>query len=261
MTNKKLCLLLGVCLLAACTSSAEEVSRYDETAPSNETAEYTCRTINYYDYSNPVPKSVQADEDYIRDMFVAGDSRAGSLYIYTDLRKKGAEMYYTTSITLWGIYNHGPDTGQGSSKPIFDLMNGTDKNNIYLLIGINEIRSSNFEAWGDEYADMIDGLLKKHEDDNIYLILNYQPRRLSNISDEDLRKHINDQNEKIKKAASDRHIYFVDISDELADSSGKIRESLVWDGLHFNSEGAKLFAEYLLTHIVKEDVYVKEVCE
>ena len=108
---------------------------------------------------------------------------------------------------------------------------------------------------------MIDELQTKHAKDSIYLILNYQPRGLSNIDSASLFEHVNEQNSRLKQIAEAKRIYYIDISDEMSDSSGLINDDIVWDGLHFNISGAKQFADYLARHVVREDNYVKEICE
>ncbi|MBE6109067.1 MAG: hypothetical protein E7194_01465 [Erysipelotrichaceae bacterium] len=288
--KKRLSILLCVCLLCGCGSNtsqdtaetetpapteetsaetqtpeaetaAETEAPADESAAQNESGSpvYACRTFDFYDYAKPVPASANINDDYYQDVMIAGDSRVGSLYLFTDLRDKGAEIWYTTSISLWRIYDLAPD--EGSDEPMFDLIMDTERSSIYILIGINEIRNNNFDAWGEEFSAVIDELLTKHADDSIYLILNYQPRSLSNIDDASLREHVEEQNSRLKKIAEEKRIYYIDISDEMTDGNGLVKEELVWDGLHFNIDGAKQFADYLGRHVVREDNYVKEICE
>ncbi len=299
--KKRLSILLCVCLLCGCGSKSDQDTAETETpAPTEETAAetpaaaeetvsetqtpeaqtaeetadaaaesadakesgspvYACRTFDYYDYAKPVPAGANISDDYYQDVMIAGDSRVGSLYLFTDLRDKGAEIWYTTSITLWRIYDLAPD--EGSDEAMFDLIMDTERNNIYILIGINEIRNSNFDAWKEEFSAVLDELLSKHADDSIYLILNYQPRSLANIDDASLRQHVEEQNTRLKQIAEEKRIYYIDISDEMTDDNGLVKDELVWDGLHFNIDGAKQFADYLGRHVVREDNYVKEICE
>lgn len=258
--KKILMTLLCACVLCGCSEQKEAETAEAQTPPAEtEPPVYACRTFDYYDYTQPVPATATINDEYFEDALIAGDSRVGSLYLFSDLRDKGAEIWYTTSISLWRIYDVGPD--EGSDKPMFDLIMDTGRHNIYILIGINEIRNNNFDAWGDEFTAVIEELQTKHADDAIYLILNYQPRGLSNISDADLFAHVEEQNSRLKKLAEEKRIYYIDISDEMTDGSGLIKDDLVWDGLHFNISGAKQFADYLARHVVREDNYVKEICE
>lgn len=288
--KKSLCLFLTAVLLCGCSSSeqpenitgpetetqtaetdtAETAETETAEAETAETAEaetekpedqpaYACRTFNYYDYGKPVKAAEPVGDEYYQDMFVAGDSRVGSLYLYSDLRAKGAQLWYTTSISLWRIYDVGPD--EGSDQPMFDLIMDTDRHNIYILIGINEIRNDNFDAWGEEFESVIDELLTNHGDDDIYLILNYQPRGLANIDDASLWTHVEEENRRMAEIAEKKHIYYIDISDEMTDDAGLIRGDYVWDGLHFNAQGTREFADYLARHVVRRENYVKEICE
>ncbi len=258
--KKLLKILLCACVLSGCGSAPQQTPvETADTETQSGSPVYACRTFDYYDYTEPVPASAAISDDYFKDVLIAGDSRVGSLYLFTDLRDKGAEIWYTTSISLWRLYDLAPD--EGSDKPMFDLIMDTERNNIYILIGINEIRNNNFDAWGEEFTAVIDELQTKHADDSIYLILNYQPRGLSNIDDASLKEHVNEQNARLKKIAEEKRIYYIDISDEMTDKTGLVKDELVWDGLHFNIDGAKKFADYLARHVVREDNYVKEICE
>lgn len=258
--KKLLLMILSACMLCGCANQGQGQANEGDTAPSADGSPvYACRTFDYYDYTEPVPASAAVNDEYFEDALIAGDSRVGSLYLFSDLRDKGAEIWYTTSISLWRIYDVAPD--EGSDKPMFDLIMDTDRHNIYILIGINEIRNSNFDAWGEEFSSVIDELQTKHAKDSIYLILNYQPRGLSNIDSASLFEHVNEQNSRLKQIAEAKRIYYIDISDEMSDSSGLINDDIVWDGLHFNISGAKQFADYLARHVVREDNYVKEICE
>ncbi|MBQ7993679.1 MAG: SGNH/GDSL hydrolase family protein [Solobacterium sp.] len=262
--KKSVSLLVIAGLIAGCSSPPQtqtdengEVS--NETAAETENSAYACRTFDYYSYDKPVPASEEIGDEFFEDTVIAGDSRVGSLALYSDLAKRGAEIYYTTSITLWRIYDVAPD--EGSDSPMFDVLLDTDRHNIYILLGINEIRNENFDAWADEFSAVIDELLEKAPDHKIYLILNYQPRKLENIDAESLKVHVEEQNKRLAEIAKEKHIYYIDISDEMADETGLVKEELVWDGLHFNTEGSKAFADYLARHAVREDNYVKEICE
>lgn len=264
--KKILSILLCACVFCGCgkkepeaqTDQPETAGQETETETAAEPV-YACRTYDYYDYTEPVPESVSISDDYFEDALIAGDSRVGSLYHFSDLRDKGAEILYTTSISLWRIYDVAPD--EGGDKPMFDMIMDTGRHNIYILLGINEIRNDNFDAWGEEFSAVIDEILAKHADDAIYLILNYHPKSLSNIDDKSLFNHIEEQNTRLKQIAEEKRIYYIDISDEMADASGIVNSDLVWDGLHFNVSGARQFADYIARHVVREDNYVKEICE
>ena len=61
----------AVCLLAGCGKQNQGSSG----------SGISCRYVNYYDYTQPVPESEAADDSYFEQTFFAGDSRMGSLFL------------------------------------------------------------------------------------------------------------------------------------------------------------------------------------
>ena len=256
MMKKTLKILCALMLLCGCEAPAAA-----EPQPAEETEEeeqvFACRAIDFYDYSTPVPASEKIGDDYFQDTLFGGDSRMGSLFLFSDLRDRGAEIHYVTSLSLWGIYDMAMET---DDRNLYDILMATGRGNIYMLIGINEIRSMDFTAWTDEYRAVIQEVKEEHPGVNIYLILNYHPLEVSGLTDEELNEHLQMENDGLISIAREEHVYYLNPDEALA-SNGKVREDIVWDGLHLNTEGSQIFADFIATHVVREDVYVKEICE
>ncbi len=247
--------MLCLGMLVGCTSSPQASA----SSFTPETKEYACRMINYYDYSQPVPKTTEPiDNAYFQDTFFGGDSRMGSLYLFTDLRDKGAEVYYAESLSLFRIYDM---KMEGSDKPLYDLLKETTRNNIYILLGVNEIRSPDFESWGEEYDALIQELKEKNPKVNIYIMGSYRPRSVSGLNTDQLTEQLDKLNSKMKELALKNHVFYLDTNSGITDESGLVKENLVWDDLHLNTEGSQLFADQIARHVVQEETYVKKVCE
>lgn len=219
---------------------------------------FACRYINTYDYSKSLPKSDYVDESYVKNTFMGGDSRMGSLAIYTDLKDRGAEIYYVTSLSIWRIYDMKVD---GGKKPLYDFMMNTDKKNIYLLVGLNEIQGGDFDVWKEEYSNFIGELKAAHPDSYIYLILNYTPRKLHEMSKKQIINSIKEENDKIIEIAKENKVFYITPDEVFADSDGLIKDSYVWDGVHLEAFASGIFEDYIFTHTFREENYVKEVCE
>lgn len=252
------------CLLCGCGSGSDAAtssqdSSQTETA-SAEMKKRICRKVDLYDYANDAPASEVADESYFSDAFFGGDSRMGSLALYSDLANYGADIYYGESLRLWSIESMDIDTGSGTDT-MYNIIMNTTRNNIYLLLGINEIRSESFDDWAAYYEEIITAIIEKHPDANIYLMRSYYPQELSGIEPELLKQNIDTINEDMKNIAVKHHLYMLGIDSSMKDESGKVREDLVWDGLHFNEAGAQLYANYVASHVVRKEDYVKEICE
>ncbi len=254
MRRKLLTLLTALCVLCGCTPVPAEP---EETAAEEEQV-YACRSIDFYDYQNPVPASDRIDDSYFGNALLGGDSRMGSLYLFSDLPDRGAEIHYVTSLSLWRIYDMVMET---SDRTLYDILMDTGRASIYLLIGINEIRSDNFSTWTDEYQGLIQEIRAKHPGVDIYLILGYHPLEISGLSDEQLNEHLKMENDGLIRIAESEHVYYLNPDEALAGDNGKVREDIVWDGLHLNETGSQMFADYIATHAARKEVYVKEVCE
>ena len=245
---------MACALLCSCASEKPESK---ENGVSEETPAYACRVIDYYDYTKPVPESAPADDAYYAESFFGGDSRMGGLYLYGT--EKYGEIYYVTSLNLFMI-----DTMTVDDYPdetMLSLLEKTDKKHIYLMLGINEIRNSSFDAWADAYQELIDMLKEKHPDADIYLIETYHPRSISGLTAEELDVQLNKVNEKIRDLAIKNLCYYIDLDPGITDGSGLFKDELTWDGLHMNPEGAREVEAYIKRHVYRRSEYVKEICE
>lgn len=256
--KKAIVSIVCLTLLAGCSNGNVTGS----TAASN--GQYHCRTINYYDYGRPVPETSEAvDDSYFADTFFGGDSRMGSLYLYGNLREKGAQIWYCESLSLFRIYDMQNEDmyEEFGEVPLYDLLTTTQKQNIYILLGINEIRSEDFEAWGETYASLIDDIKNANPAAHIYIMNAYHPREISGLDDAQITTQVQMVNDKMQSIAKEKRVYYYNTDDGMIDESGKIREEWVWDGLHLNIEGSQVFSTEIAKHVVKEDMYVKKVCE
>ncbi|MBR4163683.1 MAG: SGNH/GDSL hydrolase family protein [Solobacterium sp.] len=251
-------LLAAACLLV-CGCAAKEEEKEVEASVSQQ-AEYACRIIDSYDYHQSVPQDRKADSEYLSDSFFGGDSRMGALVLNGELKNSGAEIYYVTSLNIFRIDSMQVDNNE-EEKTLYDLLMETDKHHIYLMLGINEIRYNTFDTLIEQYQWIIDEIRNAHPDVHIYIMLDYHPRSVSGLTLEELNAKVDDVNSKMIDLAVRNKCYFLDIDEALCDETGIIREDYVFDGLHLNVNGEAALEEYLLSHKVSEEDYVKEFCE
>lgn len=246
-------LLASMLILSGCTASNKANAE-----------EYSCRVINYYDYNESAPKVDVVDESYYDDVLFAGDSRMGSLALYGT--HTNAQVAYVTSLNLLLIDTMTVDESTNEAysyeegTTLMDVLSTTTKNNIYLLFGINEIRNPNFTAFGEKLQEIVTMLKTNNPNVNIYLILAYHPDYISDLPEPDLTTHLEDLNSTIKTIAYNNKIYFLNLDDEM-DEDGTIRDEYVSDGLHFTPTGAHAFEDYIASHVVRSESYVKEICQ
>ena len=252
--KKLMIVCMGAVLLCGC--SAPEKQEDPDATP--EPVTYACRYIDKYDYNQPAGFSDMVSDDWYDTALFAGDSRMGSIALYGT--HENAQVEYVTSLNLMRIGNM-PVDGRDDGKTLMDILEETDKENIYLLFGINEIRNPNFDAFGEKLQEIVDMLMKDHPTRSIYLILSYHPDKIDGLPEPRLTEHLNNLNTTISEIAKKSHVYFVNPDDGLDDEAGTVIDEYVWDGLHFNVPGARAFEEYLGYHVVRREKYVQEICE
>lgn len=105
-------------------------------------------------------------------------------------------------------------------------------------------------------------MLKEHNPDvNIYIMLAYHPQEISGLNDDQLNDQLEKMNLRMRALAIENRVYYIDLDPALAGKDGKIRSKYTFDGLHMNPDGVKAMEQYIAEHTVREDRYVKEVCE
>ncbi|MBR4455818.1 MAG: hypothetical protein IKS32_06305 [Solobacterium sp.] len=236
-------------------AAANETQEFEEPAP------YACRVLDYYDYTQPVPWSSEIEDDYFSDVLFAGDSRMGAMYLWGDI--KNAQVEYVTSLNLW-LIDSMPLDNHTDGATMYDVLRDTDKNNIYLLFGINEIRSpeSYFDSWAyEQYQSILTMLREKNPDSDIYIMSTYHPRSISGLPEPQLSEHLQWVNSRLADLAKSNYMYYLDLDNGMTDEEGLIRTEYVGDGLHFGPTGTHALEEYVKTHVVRRNVYVKEICE
>ncbi len=257
--KKRVVLIALALLIGGCGSESAEAAS-PESSASAEPAKYACRMVDYYPYADPVPASDAAEESYYDSTLFAGDSRMGALYLYGT--HKNVQVEYVTSLNLFLIGTTVADNHDDGTT-LEQILVDTDRSNIYLMFGINEIRNteSYFDNWIDQYQTVVTEILDAHPDASIYIILTYHPDSITGLEEPDLSEHLQWINSRLISLAQKNYVYYLDTDNGLDDETGKIRAEYVSDGLHFSPEGAHAFEDYIATHTVRSETYVKEVCD
>lgn len=240
--------LLGLTLLCGCGRSQD--------SGTVTTGNASCRNINEYMYDQPVLKA-ESSEDWFSDAIIIGDSRVGSLALYSDLASKGAEIIYDETL---GIYSFKNTAIQMSSSTAYDILLKSDRKKIYLWLGINEIRYD-VNDWKEAYRSVVSEIVSSHSDAQIYLIGTLYPKALSGLSGDELISAADAQNAALQSICEEFHIYFIDMNDDMCGDDHIIDDAWVWGDYALNNDGAQKCADLLSVYTVKEEDYVYQMCE
>ncbi len=258
MKKKVLLTASLILLLCACKSDAP---KKEEEEIVYEDVTYACRAVDYYNYAEPVPPSDAIEDSYFDDVLFAGDSRMGCMYLWGTI--PNAQVEYVTSLNLW-LIDSMPLDNHSDGMTMYDALEQTEKNNVYLLFGINEIRSNEeyFESWAfEQYQSLLTMMREKNPNVNIYILLTYHPRSISGLPEPALSEHLDWVNSRLAKLADMNYVYYLDLNNGMTDEEGLIRDEYVGDGLHLGPTGTHALEDYIKTHVVRRNTYVKEICE
>ena len=260
MRSRSLLCLLAAATLLGCKSDAKpEAAAEEETFPEPEP--YSCRVYDYYNYWDEVPWSDEIENSYFDNVLFAGDSRMGCMYLWGTIPNAAVE--YVTSLNLW-LIDSMPLDNHDDGMTMYDALSTTDKSSIYLLFGINEIRNSEayFDSWAyEQYQSILTMLRENNPDVDIYIMSTYHPRSISGLPEPALTEHLNYVNDRLRQLSADNYVYFLNLDNGMTDEEGKVRDEYVGDGLHFGPTGTHALEDYIKTHVVRRNWYVKEVCE
>ncbi|MCI5773108.1 MAG: GDSL-type esterase/lipase family protein [Erysipelotrichaceae bacterium] len=237
-----------ICLL--CLSGCQAQPKQTAIMPTSP----QCYKIDTYDYSLPVAANEKVDASYYDDALFVGDSRMGSLALYGSYDNQ--EVYYIEALFL----NKVDITQLEDGQTIMDKIKATEKNNLYLMFGLNEIGWENYQLFVDQYDAFIKSIKEIKPNINIYVFLLYTPTHTLTIDEVAIKPAVDNNNTLLKKMCYDNQVYCLDMDPYFSLNGGSIDDSFAKDGIHLNAPGVKLFEEFIEYHVVKEEDHVKEVC-
>ncbi len=252
---KKTVLLISAVCLAGCSAMQQTMNPAAEDGAEKE---YGCTAVDIYNYSGTVPEHAPAEDWWYDGALYAGDSRMGTLALFGT--HPNAEVDYVTSLNLLLIDMMQVDERE-DEVTLVDIFSTTDKRDIYLLFGINEIRNPNFYAFADKYQEVIDLIRNQVPYANIYIMLAYHPDYISNLPEPALTEHLDDLNNTLRWVAATKRVFVINTGEALEGEDGTVVDEYVWDGLHVNPAGAAVLEDYLGRHYIWSGEYVKEICE
>lgn len=205
-----------------------------------------------YDYSNPVPESETVDDSYFSDAVFIGNSRTEGFIMYSGLADTTA--YTSRGVMVNTVFTEKAVKMNGTKLTIMDALAKTKFNKVYIMLGVNELGWSVTSVFKDNYVKIIDKIREINPDAQIYVqsILPVTKKKSNSDSTYNM-KHINEFNQLIKDLTKEKEVYYVNVSEGVADSEGYLPEDSAWDGVHLKQDYCKVWLAYLKNHVVIEN--------
>ena len=220
---------------------AEEKQTDKASGPAAGTPAADCDTL--------VPQSGAVDLDYFDDAVFIGDSRTEGLYINTGL--SNATFFAHQGLMVDEVYTKEVATVDGKKTTVMDALARTSFSKVYIMLGINETGWIYEDIFIEKYGDIIDGIRAINPDAVIYV------QSILPVSQEVSETHSYIKNERtstynqlLQEMAEEKGVYFVNVAEAVTGGDGCLRPELTFDGVHLNTQGCRIWLDYLRTHSV-----------
>jgi hypothetical protein len=242
-----------VCLsLAACSPATES----EEEPQEEETEEAVPAFVPRVEASEPV------ESTWFDDAVFIGDSISVTLESYNESYGVlgGADFLCAVSLSQTNArtYSAGAEglpeypKGSGQHPKLADAVAQTGASKVYVMLGINCLAGGVDRASSD-LVTLLDEVLAASPNVTI-LVQSVTPMTAdSKRADESLNNTvITAYNTRLEEICQERGWYYLDVAQAVADDTGCLQSDLSGDqamGIHFNYNGASVWADYLLTHV------------
>lgn len=200
-------------------------------------------------YGVPVPESDPVDDAYFDNAVFVGDSITDGVSLYGVM--KNAAVLAGTGINLDTIYTSAviKDMQTGARSSIMDSLAQAQYERVYVLLGGNEVRYIEKEAFIKRYGKVLDDIRELQPDAVIY-VQSITPVAVGNHYDMD-NGRITEYNEALQTICAEKQVYYLDVAKTLEAEDGTLQaEFAAMDGMHFEPAGYRQWFAYLRTHTV-----------
>lgn len=209
-----------------------------------------------------VPASDSVDPQWFADAAFVGDSVSVMLENYNTNTGVLSTPAFFCSVSLSQTNALSYETGNsrlpeypkgsGQHPKVEDGIAAAGAKKVYLMLGMNCIAGGVDRASGD-LVKLVDKILEKSPEAAI-LIQSVTPMTATSPRTDDALNNTTIQafNDKMKEICQEREWYYVNVAETVSDAQGFLRDDYSGDkamGIHFNYNGAKAWADYLLTHV------------
>lgn len=209
-----------------------------------------------------VPASEGVDPQWFADAAFVGDSVSVMLENYNTNTSVLTTPTFLCSVSLSQTnalsYEAGNSRlpeypkGSGQHPKVEDSIAAAGAKKVYLMLGMNCIAGGVDRASGD-LVKLVDRILEKSPEATI-LIQSVTPMTATSPRTDESSNNTTIQafNDKMKEICQEREWYYINVAEAVSDEQGFLRDDYSGDqamGIHFNYNGAKAWADYLLTHV------------
>ena len=186
------------------------------------------------------------DADYFATSLFIGDSRIEGLHDYSGWDK--AYFAYKTGLTVFNMMSETLNTNDGKCT-LSEVLENYTFDNIYIMIGINELGSGTVSDFADKYKENLETIRSLQQDARIIILgIMYVTKEYSDSSDVYNNDNINAKNAAIASFANGSDIFYLDMNPAVVDENMALREDISFDGVHLIAKYYYLWTDFMCSH-------------
>ena len=186
------------------------------------------------------------DADYFATSLFIGDSRIEGLHDYSGWDK--AHFAYKTGLSVFNMMSETLNTNDGKCT-LSEVLENYTFDNIYIMIGINELGSGTVSDFADKYKENLETIRSLQQDARIIILgIMYVTKEYSDSSDVYNNDNINAKNAAIASFANGTDIFYLDMNPAVVDENMALREDISFDGVHLIAKYYYLWTDFMCCH-------------
>lgn len=202
-----------------------------------------------YDYSQPVPESAAAEQDFFNNTLFFGNSITDGIFKFGIV--PGSTVYAKNGLTVADALTE-PIVPQGNGNiSVAQALEGQSFDKVYLMFGMNELGWSSEEVFIQRYSDLIDQIWRLQPEAVVY-VQSILPVTAEKSADDSpfTNERVNRFNDLLRQMCAEKHALFLDIHAALADETGALPAGASGaDGIHLKKSAYQTWFAYVQTHI------------
>lgn len=174
-----------------------------------------------------------------------GDSRTQGFIMYNGL-KDVQDYSYIGLMVDTAVTKKFVKTSNGEKITLLQDMANKNIENVYIMLGVNELGWSYPQVFKTKYGELIDEIRKIKPNCKIY-VQSIIPMTKSKSETDRIfnNKNVNTFNNLIQELAKEKNVTYLDVKSALVDANGYLPEEASSDGVHVDKEYCKKWFEYL----------------
>lgn len=206
-------------------------------------------------YTNPGVRAVstiydykQVDQSYFDNALIIGDSRIEGLHAYSGW--ENATFLYKRGLTVYAMMDKEVNLNNGARSTAVAMLGQRQFDNIYIMVGVNELGGGTDEAFAEKYQENIERIRELQPDARIIIMsIMFETKEYSDSKPVYNNDNINAKNVAIAKLANGEDIFYLDVNPSIASpETGVMPEEYSFDGVHMKAQYYSYWVDYMYAH-------------